>query len=330
MITGKFPALRLRRSRKNDWSRKLVEENNLTANDFILPIFLIDGKNKKQPIKSMPGVYRYTLDKLESVVDKAIKQKLPMVALFPYTQKKRKNLLGTEALNEDNLVCKALQIIKKRYKNEIGLMCDVALDPYTSHGHDGLLNSGYVLNDETIEVLINQSLLQAQMGCDVLAPSDMMDGRIGEIRKSLDKNGYQMTQILSYAVKYASSFYGPFRDAVGSKNLLKGNKKSYQMDFRNKDEALREVELDIKEGADMVMVKPGLPYIDIISLIKDKFKIPVMAYQVSGEYSLLSNGINKGLIDKNVILETLISFKRAGANAIVSYYADRLDDILIR
>jgi porphobilinogen synthase len=330
MITGKFPALRLRRSRKNDWSRKLVEENNLTANDFILPIFLIDGKNKKQPIKSMPGVYRYTLDKLESVVDKAIKQKLPMVALFPYTQKKRKNLLGTEALNEDNLVCKALQIIKKRYKNEIGLMCDVALDPYTSHGHDGLLNSGYVLNDETIEVLINQSLLQAQMGCDVLAPSDMMDGRIGEIRKSLDKNGYQMTQILSYAVKYASSFYGPFRDAVGSKNLLKGNKKSYQMDFRNKDEALREVELDIKEGADMVMVKPGLPYIDIISLIKDKFKIPVMAYQVSGEYSLLSNGINKGLIDKNVILETLISFKRAGANAIVSYYADRLNDILIR
>jgi len=330
MITGKFPALRLRRSRKNDWSRKLVEENNLTANDFILPIFLIDGKNKKQHIKSMPGVYRYTLDKIASVVDKAIKQKLPMVALFPYTEKKRKNLLGTEALNEDNLVCKALQLIKKRYKNEIGLMCDVALDPYTSHGHDGLLNSGYVLNDETIEVLINQSLLQAQMGCDVLAPSDMMDGRIGEIRKSLDKNGYQMTQILSYAVKYASSFYGPFRDAVGSKNLLKGNKKSYQMDFRNKDEALREVELDIKEGADMVMVKPGLPYIDIISLIKDKFKIPVMAYQVSGEYSLLSNGINKGLIDKNVILETLISFKRAGANAIVSYYADRLNDILIR
>jgi len=226
------------------------------------------------------------------------------------------------------LVCKALQLIKKRYKNEIGIMCDVALDPYTSHGHDGLLNSGYILNDETIEILIKQSLLQAQMGCDVLAPSDMMDGRIGRIRKSLDKNGYQMTQILSYAVKYASSFYGPFRDAVGSKNLLKGNKKNYQMDFRNSNEALREVALDIKEGADMVMVKPGLPYLDIIKIVKENFKIPVMAYQVSGEYSLLTNAINKGFIDNNVILESLISFKRSGANAIVSYYADRLDKIL--
>ena len=328
MITGKFPALRLRRSRKNDWSRKLVEENNLTANDFVLPIFLIDGKNKKQHIKSMPGVYRYTLDKIASVVDKAIKQKLPMVALFPYTEKKRKNLLGTEALNEDNLVCKALQLIKKRYKNEIGLMCDVALDPYTSHGHDGLLNSGYVLNDETIEVLINQSLLQAQMGCDVLAPSDMMDGRIGKIRKSLDRNGYQMTQILSYAVKYASNFYGPFRDAVGSKKLLKGDKKNYQMDYKNSNEALREVALDVKEGADMIMVKPGLPYLDIIKLVKENFNIPVIAYQVSGEYSLLSSGINKGFVNNEIILESLISFKRAGANAIVSYYADRLDKII--
>jgi len=328
MITGKFPSLRLRRSRKNDWSRKLVEENSLTSNDFILPIFLIDGNNKRQIIKSMPGVYRYTLDKLSRIVDKAIKNKLPMIALFPYTDKKKKNILGTEALNEDNLVCRAIQLIKKKYKNEIGIMCDVALDPYTSHGHDGLLNSGYVLNDETIDILINQSLLQAQMGCDVLAPSDMMDGRIGRIRKSLDKNGYQMTQILSYAVKYSSSFYGPFRDAIGSKGLLKGNKKNYQMDFRNKNEALREVALDIKEGADMVMVKPGLPYLDIIRLVKDNFKIPVMAYQVSGEYSLLSHGINKGIIDNSVILESLISFKRSGANAIVSYYADRLNEIL--
>jgi porphobilinogen synthase len=328
MIIGKFPSLRLRRSRKNDWSRKLVEENSLTSNDFILPIFLIDGNNKRQIIKSMPGVYRYTLDKLSRIVDKAIKNKLPMIALFPYTDKKKKNTLGTEALNEDNLVCRAIQLIKKKYKNEIGIMCDVALDPYTSHGHDGLLNSGYVLNDETIDILINQSLLQAQMGCDVLAPSDMMDGRIGRIRKSLDKNGYQMTQILSYAVKYSSSFYGPFRDAIGSKGLLKGNKKNYQMDFRNKNEALREVALDIKEGADMVMVKPGLPYLDIIRLVKDNFKIPVMAYQVSGEYSLLSHGINKGIIDNSVILESLISFKRSGANAIVSYYADRLDEIL--
>ena len=328
MITGKYPSLRLRRNRKNDWSRRLIEENNLTPNDFILPIFLIEGKNKRQVIKSMPGVYRYSLDKLTQIVDNALKKGLPMVALFPYTDRKKKNLLGTESLNEDNLVCKALQIIKKRYKNKIGVMCDVALDPYTSHGHDGLLNSGYVLNDETIEVLINQSLLQAQMGCDVLAPSDMMDGRIGKIRKSLDKNGYQMTQILSYAVKYASNFYGPFRDAVGSKNLLKGNKKNYQMDYKNSSEALREVALDVKEGADMVMVKPGLPYLDIIKLVKENFNIPVMAYQVSGEYSLLSNGINKGLVDNSIVLETLIAFKRAGANAIVSYYADRLDKII--
>jgi len=328
MITGKFPNLRLRRSRKNEWSRRLVEENSLSINDFVLPIFLIDGKNKKQSINSMPGVYRYSLDKLNFVVDKAIKKGLPMIALFPYTDKKKKNEFGTEALNEENLVCKALQLIKSKYKNEIGIMCDVALDPYTSHGHDGLVNKNYVLNDETVKILINQSLLQAQMGCDVLAPSDMMDGRIGQIRKSLDKNGYQMTQILSYAVKYASSFYGPFRDAVGSKGLLKGNKKNYQMDYKNSNEALREVALDIKEGADMVMVKPGLPYIDIIKLVKENFKIPVMAYQVSGEYSLLSNGIQKGLVDNNVVLESLIAFKRAGANAIVSYYADKLDKIL--
>ncbi len=328
MITGKFPNLRLRRSRKNDWSRRLVEENNLTSNDFILPIFLIDGKNKKQSIKSMPGVYRFSLDKIEFVIDKAIKKGLPTIALFPYTDNKKKDLLGSEALNEDNLVCKAIQLIKKKFKNEIGIMCDVALDPYTSHGHDGILKNNYVTNDETVKILIKQSLLQAQMGCDIIAPSDMMDGRIGEIRKSLDKNGYQMVQILSYAVKYASSFYGPFRDAVGSKGLLKGNKKNYQMDFRNSNEALREVSLDIKEGADMVMVKPGLPYLDIIKLIKDNFKIPVVAYQVSGEYSLLTNGVDKNLIDNGVILESLISFKRAGANAIVSYYADKLDKIL--
>jgi porphobilinogen synthase len=328
MIIGKFPNLRLRRSRKSDWSRRLVAENNLTPSDFILPIFLIDGKSKKEPIKSMPGVYRYTLDKLSSFVEKAIINKIPMVALFPYTKKRKKNALGTEALNEDNLVCRAIQLIKKKYKNEIGIMTDVALDPYTSHGHDGLLKSNYVLNDETIEVLINQSLLQAQMGSDVLAPSDMMDGRIGKIRKSLDKNGYKMTQILSYAVKYASSYYGPFRDAVGSKGLLKGNKKNYQMDFKNKDEALREVALDIKEGADMVMVKPGLPYLDIIKLIKENYRIPTMAYQVSGEYSLLTNGINKGFVNEDIILESLIAFKRAGANAIVSYYADRIDKLL--
>jgi len=328
MITGNYPNLRLRRSRKNDWSRRLIQENSLSSSDFILPIFLIDGKNTKQSIKTMPDVYRYTIDKLGIIVDKAIKSKIPMVALFPYTKKNIKNKIGTEALNEDNLVCRAIQYIKKRYKNEIGIMCDVALDPYTSHGHDGLLKSGYVLNDETIEILINQSILQAEIGCDVLAPSDMMDGRIGKIRKALDKEGHEMVQILSYAVKYASSFYGPFRDAVGSKGLLKGNKKSYQMDFRNSNEAIREVALDVKEGADMVMVKPGMPYLDIIKTIKDNFKIPVLAYQVSGEYSLINNSIKKGLIDKDSVLESLISFKRAGASAIVSYYADRLDFLI--
>ena len=328
MITGKFPSLRLRRSRKSDWSRRLIEENNLTSSDFILPIFLIEGKNKRQPIQSLPGVYRYTLDRMIPFVEKAIKNKLPTVALFPYTEKKKKNNLGTEALNENNLVCRAIRLIKKNFKDEIGIMCDVALDPYTSHGHDGLTKGGYVLNDETIKILIEQSLIQAEMGCDILAPSDMMDGRIGAIRKSLDKKGFTMTQILSYAVKYASSFYGPFRDAVGSKGLLKSDKKNYQMDFRNHNEALREVALDIKEGADMVMVKPGLPYLDIIKSVKENFKIPVMAYQVSGEYSLLQNGINKNLIENKVIIETLISLKRAGANAIVSYYADRLNKIL--
>ena len=321
MITGNFPNLRLRRSRKNDWSRRLIAENNLTPNDFILPLFLIDGKNKKQSINSMPGVHRYSVDRLSSVVDKALKLKLPMIALFPYTNKKHKDKFGTEALNEDNLVCKALQLIKKKYQNEIGIMCDVALDPYTSHGQDGLVNNSYVLNDETVEILIKQSLLQAEMGCDVIAPSDMMDGRIGKIRKSLDKNGYKMTQILSYAIKYASSFYGPFRDAVGSKNILKGNKKNYQMDFRNTDESLREVALDIKEGADFVMVKPGMPYLDIIKLIRDNFKIPVFAYQVSGEYSLIKNGIKNKIINEEAILESLISFKRAGASAIISYFA---------
>jgi porphobilinogen synthase len=328
MIIGNYPNLRLRRSRRHDWSRRLIQENSLSTSDFILPIFLIDGKNTKQLIKTMPDVYRYTIDKLGVIVDRAIRNKIPMVALFPYTNKNKKNEIGTEALNEDNLVCKAIQYIKKNYKNEIGIMCDVALDPYTSHGHDGLIKSGYVLNDETIEVLINQSLLQAEIGCDVLAPSDMMDGRIGKIRKALDKEGHEMVQILSYAIKYASSFYGPFRDAVGSKGLLKGDKKNYQMDFRNSHEAIREVALDIKEGADMVMVKPGMPYLDIIKTVKDNFKIPVFAYQVSGEYSLLSNGIKKGLIDKNAVLESLISFKRAGASAIISYYADRINNLI--
>ena len=329
MIIGKYPNLRLRRNRKQSWSRKLIQENTLSPSDFILPIFLIDGSNKIESIPSMPGVYRYTINRLAQIVDRAIKQGIPMVALFPKTKNSLKNETGSESFNENNLVCRAILEIKKRYKNQIGIMCDVALDPYTSHGHDGLVRSKEIINDETIEVLITQSLLQAKMGCDVLAPSDMMDGRIGKIRKALDKSNFKDIQILSYAAKYASSFYGPFRDAVGTKGSLKGDKKTYQMDFRNSDEALREVALDIKEGADMVMVKPGMPYLDIIKSIKEKFKIPVFAYQVSGEYSLLSNAINKKIISNEAVYESLISFKRAGANAIVSYYADKLDKILI-
>ena len=328
MITGKYPGLRLRRNRKISWARKLVQENTLSPSDFILPIFLIDGSNKKEFISSMPGVYRYTINRLSQIVDKAIKKGIPMVALFPKTKKNLKNELGTESLNENNLVCRAIIEIKKRYKNQIGIMCDVALDPYTSHGHDGIIKSGYVDNDSTNEILIKQALLQAQMGCDVIAPSDMMDGRIGKIRKVLDKNEHQLVQILSYAVKYASNFYGPFRNAVGSNNLLKSDKKNYQMDFRNRNEALREVALDIKEGADIVMVKPGLPYLDIIRSVRNNFKIPVFAYQVSGEYSLIENAIRKKIINKNAVLENLISFKRAGATAIVSYYADRIKDFL--
>ena len=328
MIVGKYPSLRLRRNRKSSWTRKLIQENTLSPNDFILPIFLIDGVNKKQHIKSMPGVYRYSVDRISQIIDKAISKGIPMVALFPNTKKSLKNELGSEALNENNLVCRASRMIKKKYKNQIGIMCDVALDPYTSHGHDGLIKSNKILNDETIQVLINQSLLQAEMGCDVLAPSDMMDGRISKIRKAIDQNNFQDVQILSYAAKYASSFYGPFRDAVGSKSSLKGDKKTYQMDFRNSDEALREVALDIKEGADMVMVKPGMPYLDIIKSIKEKFKIPVFAYQVSGEYSLMENAINKNLVNRDAVYESLVAFKRAGANAIVSYYADRIDKII--
>ena len=296
IITGKYPQLRLRRSRQSKWSRRLISENNLSVDDLILPIFIVEGKNKKIPVKSMPGIFRYTLDKLNSVVKTAIDLGIPMIALFPYTQKKLKDALGTESLNPNNLVCRACKQVKKKFKNKIGIMCDVALDPYTAHGHDGIYANGNILNDETIKILVEQSLLQASAGCDVLAPSDMMDGRIGVIRKALDKNGFKNVQLLSYAVKYASNFYGPFRDAVGTKNLLKGDKKSYQMDFRNSNEAIREVALDIKEGADMVIVKPGLPYLDIIEKVKNKFKIPVVAYQVSCEYSMLCNSIEKKIL----------------------------------
>jgi len=324
---GSYPNVRLRRNRKTEWSRRLVSESNLSTNDLIWPIFIREGKNIKESVKTMPGIYRYTLDKIEGLVEKAINKKIPMIALFPNTPISKKDSKGSEALNKNNLVCKALRLIKKNYK-EIGLMCDVALDPYTTHGHDGILRNNYVDNDETIKILIKQSLLQAKMGCDVIAPSDMMDGRIGAIRKALDKNGYKQVQLLSYAVKYASNFYGPFRDAVGSKKLLKSNKKSYQMDFSNSKEALREVALDISEGADFVMVKPGMPYLDVIKLIKDNFKIPVFAYQVSGEYSLIKNGIDNKILNEESIYESLMSFKRAGASAIVTYFADQIADKL--
>ena len=321
-LIGSYPGTRLRRNRKTEWSRRLVSENVLSPNDLIWPIFLTNGKNQKNQISTMPGVYRYSVDKIEKVVEKAIKLKLPLLALFPHTQKMIKDQKGSEALNENNLVCKALRIIKKKFKTDIGIMCYVALDPYTSHGHDGLIKKGYVQNDETIKILVKQALLLAEMGCDVIAPSDMMDGRIGKIRKALDKNNFELIQILSYAVKYASNFYEPFREAIGSKKSLKIDKKNYQMDFFNQKEALREVSLDIKEGADFVMVKPGMPYLDIIKLVSDNFKIPVFGYQVSGEYSLIKNGIKKKLISESDIEESLLSFKRAGASAIVTYFAD--------
>ncbi len=319
-IIGSFPKTRLRRLRKTEWIRNLVSENNISPNDLILPIFIREGKNKIESIKSMPGVYRYSIDKIHVILKQVNKLKIPMVALFPYIPNNKKDRLGKEALNPNNLICKSLRLIKKKYSN-IGVMCDVALDPYTSHGHDGIILNNKIDNDETIKILQKQAVLQAKMGCDVIAPSDMMDGRVGAIRKALDKNKLYDVAILSYAVKYASAFYGPFREAVGSKSKLKKDKKTYQMDIRNSSESFREVGLDIKEGADMVMVKPGLIYLDVINKIKDSFKIPVLAYQVSGEYSLIKNAIKNKILKEEAILESIISLKRAGASAIVTYFA---------
>ena len=318
---GTYPNLRMRRNRKADWIRRLVSETDLSVNDLILPLFVKEGNKKKENINSMPNVFRYSIDELKSVVEKACRFKIPLIALFPYTNSNKKNNNGKEAFNKNNLICRALRSLKKEFKNDIGIMCDVALDPYTNHGHDGIIKNNIIDNDLTIDVLIKQSLLQAQMECDIIAPSDMMDGRIGKIRTALDKKGFKDTHIVSYAVKYASNFYGPFRDAVGSNKKLKGNKKTYQMDYKNSNEALREVAIDIKEGADIIMIKPGLPYLDIIKSVKDNFKIPIFSYQVSGEYSLITNGIKKGIITEDAILESLISLKRAGSNAIVSYFS---------
>ncbi len=319
-IFGSYPKTRLRRLRKSRWMRNLISETNISSNDLILPIFIRDGKNKVEIIKSMPGVKRYTIDKLTTILKQVKKYKIPMVALFPYTPNNKKDDVGSEALNSNNLVCRSIRLIKEKFP-EIGVMCDVALDPYTSHGHDGVIFNKQVDNERTIKILVKQALLQAKMGCDVIAPSDMMDGRVGEIRKVLDKNNFKDVSILSYAVKYASSFYGPFRDAVGTKSKLKSDKKTYQMDYRNTLESYREVGLDIKEGADMVMVKPGIIYLDIINKIKKNFKIPVLAYQVSGEYSLIKNAIQKKILNEESIIESIYSFKRAGACAIVTYFA---------
>ena len=323
-ILGKYPSVRLRRNRKYNWSRRLVAENNLTVDDLILPIFVREGKSKVDNVKSMPGCNRYTIDKLNNVINTASKLRIPLVAIFPNTPGMKKNSIGSEALNEDNLVCRAIKKIKKINPN-IGVMADVALDPYTDHGHDGILINNEVANDETVEVLIEQSILLAEAGADIIAPSDMMDGRIGLIRDSLEKQNLKDTILLSYAAKYNSKFYGPFRDAVNSaSNLGNSSKSPYQMNISNKNEALHEVALDINEGADIVMVKPAMPYLDVIQSIKKEFKVPTFAYQVSGEFSMLKNAINHGWLDKEVMLESLVSIKRAGADAILSYAAKEI------
>ena len=316
-----FPATRMRRNRKSSWSRALVRENELRADDFIWPLFIIEGQNERAVVASMPGIERLSCDLAVEAAREALDLGIPAVALFPNTETNLRSDDGAEAYNPDNLICRAVRAIKSQVP-DIGVVCDVALDPYTTHGHDGLLIGGVIDNDRTVELLIKQTLNQVEAGCDVIAPSDMMDGRIGAIRKALEENGQQNTQIMSYAAKYASAFYGPFRDAVGSSDRLKGDKKTYQMDPANSDEALREVALDIAEGADMIMVKPGMPYLDIIARVKDAFGMPTFAYQVSGEYAMLQAAIQNGWLDGDrAMLESLIAFKRAGADGILTYFA---------
>ncbi|MEW4452358.1 porphobilinogen synthase [Bremerella sp. JC817] len=319
---GDYPHTRPRRNRQTDWSRRLVRENTLTVDDLIWPIFVQPGKSQRTAIPSLPGVDRLTVDLAVEEAQRAESLGIPVLALFPATPSELKTPDCEEAVNPENLVCEAVRAIKKLGLN-LGILCDVALDPYSSHGQDGLVRDGYVVNDETVEMLCRQSLVQAQAGCDIIAPSDMMDGRIGEIRKALDHKGYQHVQIMSYAAKYASAFYGPFRDAVGSSgNLGGGDKKTYQMDPANTDEAIREVALDIQEGADMVMVKPGMPYLDIVRRVKETFHQPTYVYQVSGEYAMLHAAAGNGWLDLNkVMLESLTAFKRAGADGILTYFA---------
>jgi porphobilinogen synthase len=334
-IQGK-PATRLdlttrpRRNRKADWARRLVAENVLTSDDLIWPLFLVDGTNLRVPVASMPGVERLSVDEAVRDAERAAKLAIPCLALFPYTDQQRRDDDGSEALNPDNLVCRAIRAIKKAVP-ETGVLCDVALDPYTSHGHDGLLRDGTIINDETVEVLVRQALVEADAGCDIIAPSDMMDGRVGAIRAGLDQADFADVSIMAYAAKYASAFYGPFRDAVGSSATLTGDKRTYQMDPANSDEALREVELDILEGADMVMVKPGMPYLDILRRVKDAFSVPTFAYQVSGEYSMIMAAAQNGWLDgEKAMMESLIAFKRAGAAGVLSYFAPRVAEKLNR
>ena len=318
---GAFPAVRLRRNRRTAWSRALVRENILQVSDLIWPVFVIEGQNRTEPVASMPGVTRYSVDLVVAKVEEAAALGIPAVALFPNTPAHLRTADGREAFNPDNLVCQAVRAIAKAVPG-IGIMCDVALDPYTSHGHDGLMEGTEIVNDATLDALVKQSLVQAEAGCDIIAPSDMMDGRIRHIRQGLEAKGLSHVQIMAYSAKYASGFYGPFRDAVGSSGTLVGDKRTYQMDPANSDEALREVALDIAEGADMVMVKPGMPYLDIVRRVKETFRVPTFAYQVSGEYAMLMAACNNGWLDpKKVIPEALMAFKRAGADGILTYFA---------
>ena len=325
---GQFPSTRLRRIRMKEFSRRLVSENNLSVNDLIWPLFVCEGNNIADKINSMPGVSRYSIDNILKELETAVKLKIPAIALFPQIDSGLKDEKGSEATNENNLICRTIKSIKKNFP-DLGVICDVALDPYTNHGHDGLVINNIVDNDTTLEVLKKQALVQAVAGCDIIAPSDMMDGRVARIRNILDENKFQNTLILSYAAKYASKFYGPFRDAISSSGNLKGGSKStYQMDMANSNEALREVALDIQEGADMVMVKPGMPYLDIIHRIKSEFNIPTFAYQVSGEYAMIKGAINNNWLDSQVIKESLLSFKRAGADGILTYFAKEIAEDL--
>ncbi len=322
--------VRPRRNRQAEWIRRMVRENVLTADDLIWPLFVMDGERRRIPVASMPGVERISIDEAVREAVRAAELHIPCIALFPYTDPELRDEVGAEALNPDNLVCRAIRAIKKEVP-EVGILCDVALDPYTSHGHDGLVHDGEILNDETVEVLVRQALVEAEAGCDIIAPSDMMDGRVGAIRQALDAAGRIDVLIMAYAAKYASAFYGPFRDAVGSAAALVGDKRTYQMDPANTDEALREVEMDLAEGADLVMVKPGMPYLDVLRVVKDTFAMPTFAYQVSGEYAMIMAAAGNGWLDGDkAMMESLVAFKRAGADGMLTYFAPRVAEKLKR